>query len=47
MAALVLNQDAIEATAARFPDLVEEHLITVLEHIHIQAYQRPFSQSTD
>ncbi|KAG6354875.1 hypothetical protein INS49_003956 [Diaporthe citri] len=36
------DEDALEATKTRFPHAPEEHIITALEHVHIQAYNKPF-----
>lgn len=37
------DEDAIKETAERFPGPPLEHLVTALEHIHMQAYHRPFN----
>lgn len=36
------DEVAIEATAARFPGLLQEHIHIALEHIHMQVYRRPY-----
>lgn len=36
------DQDAIEETLEHFLDLPEEHIVFAIEHVHMQAYNRPF-----
>ena len=37
-----VDQAVIEKTLTYFLNLPEEHIVIAIEHVHVQAYNRPF-----